>query len=505
MESVQIIIYVIIAICVLLAIALAGVLIYIWIKDQKTKGNGSLIKKSGNLTNKSTDRNQTRLQGIESMSKFLDFDTVIDSMIVRKNRTQYVMVIQCKGINYDLLGEDEKLAVESGFVQFLNTLKFPIQLYIQSRSLNLKSNIDKYKERLAQVNEDIAKIDAQIKREKANGRLDLVRKLEFDRRRKLNILEYGVDITNYVARLSQNRNVLQQNTYVAISYYTSEFGGQINNYSKEEIDNIAFSELYTRAQTLISALSASGVSGKVMTSEELAELLYVAYNRDDSELISIKKSVEAQYDSLYNTAKDVMDKQKEVIEQKINQEAMHLTSKSLAKANNILKLRQENKEEIRRRAIAYVERYKGDMTEELYDETQKQIEKTDITKKSYDRDESDEQDEREKEREKLRKEIERDLENEEMVGTNNTEEIARKKSGVKRELTEEQKRRRLEERRRMARREATRQAAEGRSMHSQSSKTVNDEKTELTMRRQSDEKMATHRVPRRRTTETIVE
>ena len=92
-----------------------------------------------------------------------------------------------------------------------------------------------------------------------------------------------------------------------------------------------------------------------------------------------------------------------------------------------------------------------------------------------------------------------------MVGTNNTEEIARKKSGVKRELTEEQKRRRLEERRRMARREATRQAAEGRSMHSQSSKTVNDEKTELTMRRQSDEKMATHRVPRRRTTETIVE
>mgnify|MGYP000057319608 FL=1 len=79
-----------------------------------------------------------------------------------------------------------------------------------------------------------------------------------------------------------------------------------------------------------------------MTSEELAELLYIAYNRDDSELINIKKSVEAQYDSLYNTSKDIMDKQKEMIEEKVNQEAVHLTEKSLAKANRILKLRQQN-------------------------------------------------------------------------------------------------------------------------------------------------------------------
>ena len=171
----------------------------------------------------------------------------------------------------------------------------------------------------------------------------MVRKLEFDRRRKINILEYGQDVTGYVARLSQNRNVLQQNTYVAVAYYTSEFGGEIANYSKEEINNIAFSELYTRAQTLIRGLAASGVSGRVINSEELAELLYIAYNRDDSDLISIRKSVEEQYDSLYNTAKDVLDKQKEMIEQKIDKEAMDLTSQSIAKADNILKLREENK------------------------------------------------------------------------------------------------------------------------------------------------------------------
>ena len=187
-----------------------------------------------------------------------------------------------------------------------------------------------------------------------------------------------MDITKYVARMSQNRNVLQQNTYVVVSYYTAEFGGEIENYSREEINNIAFSELYTRAQTLIRALASSGVSGRVIDSEELAELLYVAYNRDDSELINIKKSVEAQYDSLYKTAKDVLDKQKEMIEEKVEKEAVDLTAHSITKADKVLKLRQENKEEIKRRAMQYVENYKNEMTDELYNETKKQIEKADL-------------------------------------------------------------------------------------------------------------------------------
>lgn len=372
--GIQTLIYVIIAICVILAIALTGVLIYVWYRDNKNK-----VKDIRNRGKQDTAKSaSTRLQGIESMSKFLAFDDITDSMIVRKNRTQYVMVIQCKGINFDLLGEEEKIAVENGFNQFLNTLRFPIQLYVQSRSINLKDSIEKYEERINEVKDQVIKLDAQIKREQANGRLDLVRKLEFDRRRKINILEYGLDVTGYVSRLSQNRNVLQQNTYVAVAYYTSEFGGEIANYSKEEIDNIAFSELYTRAQTLIRGLAASGVSGRVINSEELAELLYIAYNRDDSNLISIRKSVEEQYDSLYNTAKDVLDKQKEMIEQKIDKEAIDLTSQSITRADKILKLREENKEEIRRRAIAYVERYRGEMTDELFNETKKQINKAKI-------------------------------------------------------------------------------------------------------------------------------
>lgn len=369
-SGVQTLIYIIIAICVILALALTGVLAYVWYRDN---GKNKITKKQ--TGKKSGETSTTKLQGIESIFKFLDFDAIVDSMIVRKNRTQYIMVIQCKGVNFDLLGEEEKLAVENGFTQFLNTLRYPVQLYVQSRSVNLRESIEKYESRVNDIKNEILKLDSQIKKETANGRMDVVRKLEFDRRRKMNILEYGLDITNYVSKLSQNRNVLQQNTYVAVAYYTSEFGGQIANYSREEIDNIAFSELYTRTQTLIRALSSAGVVGRVINSEELAELLYIAYNRDDSELINLRKSIDAQYDSLYNTAKDVLDKQKEMIEKKIDEEAIELVSNSIGKADRIIKLRKENKEEIRRRAIQYVEKYRSEMTDELYQETKKQVDK----------------------------------------------------------------------------------------------------------------------------------
>lgn len=364
----------IIVVLILILLVLIGVVFfYIWKSNRKKEGKDTEIIKN-------KDKSQSKNAGIEPMSKFLDFDEIVDSMIVRKNRQQYVMVIQCKGVNFDLLGEDEKIAVENGFTQFLNTLRFPIQLYVQTRSLNLKDSVEQYRARVNEVKQEILKIDAHIKKEQSNGRLDLVRRLEFEKRRKENILEYGIDITEYIARMSQNRDVLQQNTYVTVAYYTSEFGGEIQNYSKEEIDNIAFSELYTRAQTLIRGLSSAGVSGRVINSEELAELLFIAYNRDESDILNIRKMVDNEYDSLYNTAKDVMEKQKEAIEKKVNEEAIDLAANSITKADQILKLKRDNKNEIKRRAVQYLDQYKHEITKELYDETVNQIQEAQIDK-----------------------------------------------------------------------------------------------------------------------------
>ena len=49
-----------------------------------------------------------------------EFEKVEDNMIIQK-KGKYLMVLECQGINYDLMSEMEMASVEQGFIEFLNT------------------------------------------------------------------------------------------------------------------------------------------------------------------------------------------------------------------------------------------------------------------------------------------------------------------------------------------------------------------------------------------------
>ena len=309
----------------------------------------------------------------ETTDKILDFDEIKDDMIIRKNGQQYIMVIQCKGINYDLLSEEEKESVERGFVEFLNTIRFPIQLYVQTRSLNLRKTIDAYKEKVNVIADEIKSLQKQRAEYLRTGNQKQVEMTDFEIRRKENVLEYGQDISNYIGRMSFNQNVLQQKTYVVVSYFKSELGN-ISNYSKDEIINMVFTELYTRAETLIRSLGSAQVSGRILDSEELTELLYIAYNRDEEQIYQLDRALDAQYDALYSTSKDVLQKQRERIDNQLEDMAVDLASESLLKADDILKDREKLNNELRERTIEIIEEYKNQLSPDLYNETKKIIE-----------------------------------------------------------------------------------------------------------------------------------
>ena len=315
-----------------------------------------------------------------SLYEFMEFDDIKDNMIIRKNRQQYVMVVRCRGINYDLMSEEEKTSVEAGFVQFLNTLRFPIQLYVQTSSLNLKDITEEYKSRIRNIQKEINRLDINIKEAQRAGNQEKTNKLMFEKRRKENVLEYGTDISDYISRLSMNRNVLQQRTYLVISYFSAELGNT-ENLSKEELDSMCFSELYTRTQTAIRSLSTCGVIGKILSSEELAELLYVAYNRDESEQMRLSDALDAEYDALYSISKDVTLKRQEAIDEAIEKEAVDLATQSITAADKKIKETiARRKDIVKEKALEIIEEYKADMSEELYDETKNEIIKKDESK-----------------------------------------------------------------------------------------------------------------------------
>ena len=374
MNTVQMLNLILIVILILILILgfIATLLIYKMRKNKEPKNNNEI-----NINNQGQAQNKVNLitrdgKSIDSIYRFMEFDEVLDNMIVRKGRKQYVMVIECKGINYDLLSEEEKNAVESGFIEFLNTLRFSIQLYVQTRKLNFEDLINNYHDKIHDIDSQISRLNVQLENARKNGNEELTKRLQFEINRKKNVYEYGESITDYTEKLSQSKNILQQKTYILISYYTSEFG-DTSNYSNEEIDDIAFSELYTRAQTLIRALASAEVTGRVLDSEELMELLYVAYNREQSEIYTLRNALNSEYDKLYSTARDVLEEKKNRINKQIEADAAKLAAQSIIDADKEEKEKRRREKLTRQKAMEMVDEYKDDLEKNIYEKTKEKI------------------------------------------------------------------------------------------------------------------------------------
>ena len=310
----------------------------------------------------------------KSIFKFMQFDKIEDNMIVQDNRQRYLMVIECEGVNYDLMSQVEKTAVESGFVEFLNTLRFPIQLYTQTRTVNIGESIQNYKNKL-----DITKKELDIKQQEYarflksdnyNEKQAEIMKRELLRMK--NLYEYGKDVIDDIQKTSQNRNVLRKHYYIVVPYYATEIGTDLLN--EEEKKAMIFSELYTRAQSLIRALFSCEMKCKILDSNELVELLYIAYNRDESEVYSVEKAIQAGYNELYSTAPDVLDKRMRAIDKQIEENAVQLARETIDE------VRAEKERKIKKKEEQFDELVKQ-MAEALLQENQKYVGK-EVTEKA---------------------------------------------------------------------------------------------------------------------------
>lgn len=277
----------------------------------------------------------------EDVRKFLEFDKIEDDMIIQEKGNRFVMVMKCQGINYDLMSNTEMLAVEEGFSNFLNTLKHPIQLYVQARSLDMEEGINQYKTRIKKLAEEYEKLDMSIAHAKRTKNLTSKEKeqLDFELKKKRTLLEYGSDIVNYVEKMSLNRNILQRKYYIVVAYHTSELG-LTTNFTKEEAHDLAYSELYTRCRTISAALVSCGIESAILKSEELAELLYVAYNKDESDKFNLRKALENGFYRLYSTAQDVLEKKQIAMDNAVRDQAVAEAELALQKA--IAQAREQN-------------------------------------------------------------------------------------------------------------------------------------------------------------------
>lgn len=328
---------------VLIIIVLTIIYFSMSVKEKNNKKNSQ--KKEQTSQEVSSKEKMAKSYTKESIFKFMEFDKIQDGMIIQKGGKKFLMVIECQGINYDLMSDLEKTSVESGFIQFLNTLRAPIQIYIQTRTINLEDSLKNYREKLKKIESELSvKENKYIAMQEAgtyNQKQMDMQLLEVKRQR--NLYDYGRDIIFNTERMSMNKNVLRKNYYLILSYYFNE--NENESFAEHEILETAFSDLYTKCQSMIRTLGICGVNGKVLDSYELVDLLYNAYNREEAENYGVERAQKAEYDSLYITSSDVLQKRINAIDKTIQEKALDLAEDSIRYAKEELEKEIEEKEE----------------------------------------------------------------------------------------------------------------------------------------------------------------
>jgi len=189
--------------------------------------------------------------------------------IVIMNDGSFRSVLMVKSINFDLMSPQEREAVEYSFQGFLNSLYFPVQIFIRSQKVDLRPYID---------------------------RLDKIRS-EHDNMLLALLME---DYIGFIADLSQQTNIMDKRFYVVIPYFPvadiskaitqskNFFTGLVGMFNNKEQHvvineadlNKAKDELRNRVQATLGGLQQCGIQGLPLDTQELIELYYDTYNPD---------------------------------------------------------------------------------------------------------------------------------------------------------------------------------------------------------------------------------
>lgn len=333
---------------VVIVFILLMVLLFLMYKEK-------MQKKSNKDANTDAVDEVTEKKARKSLFKFMEFDTVEDNMIVQDGGQRYLMVIECKGVNYDLLSNVEKTAVEQGFIGFMNALKFEIQLYVQTRKVNLLQSTMKYRERLKVIEMDMyeeERIYQNMLREPGHTKDEILKELK-EYTKKKNLYEYSKDIIENTEHMSEDSDLTTKEYYIIVPYYTDEIT-KAGEFNKREIGSMAFSELYTRATALVGALNECDVRGRILNSQELIELLFISYNREQHDTYNFEDYIsQSSFNAFYSVSQDVLEKRMAALDEEIQRksterafDAYQRSSRKRARILQEIKELEQNKENL---------------------------------------------------------------------------------------------------------------------------------------------------------------
>jgi type IV secretory pathway VirB4 component len=191
---------------------------------------------------------------------FIPIESIRDGVIILKNG-EYRSIIMTSSINLSLKSDDEQSAIYLQFQNLLNTLEFSVQIFIQSRRLDIRPYLSVLEKRRGDVKEDLLRVQ---------------------------IAEY----IDFIKKFTDESNIMTKHFFIVIPYAplstvtsskglglsSPQKGGDTFVQSKMQLDQ--------RVSIITQGLSRFGVRSAVLSTEEAVELFYKEFNPGEQDHIN---------------------------------------------------------------------------------------------------------------------------------------------------------------------------------------------------------------------------
>lgn len=203
--------------------------------------------------------------------EFVDVKEVRDGVVILKDG-EFRMVLMTSSLNFALKSQDEQEAIINQYQNFLNSLDFSVQMFIESRPININPYLELLKEAGKMQTNELIQIQTR---------------------------EY----TEFIKTLVETTNIVSKNFYVVVPFNPpsvemtgksgifaklSGFFGSKGTVAEEKKNKEAQFEEYKeqliqRAEVVMQELIRMGVRAVPLGTEEVIELFYYLYNPGEQE------------------------------------------------------------------------------------------------------------------------------------------------------------------------------------------------------------------------------
>ncbi len=181
----------------------------------------------------------------------------IRSGIMILNNGNMRAIVSTTSLNLSLKSEDEQMGIITAFQSFLNSLDFNIQIFVQSKKIDIRDYIRTLKEREKDVREELLKIQ---------------------------IREY----TDFIQKFTEEQNIMTKTFYVVIPYDIPTITGNVKRMT--DVDFVKNeNQLMQRVSIVISGLTALGLKLELVNTEDIVSLFYKLFNPNELD-INTKRS-----------------------------------------------------------------------------------------------------------------------------------------------------------------------------------------------------------------------